>query len=120
MPDYLWLAEDGMKMQVGLRHLRVHVKLRSTINVPDLATQQDHQHADPYSQINRSIRAHGALVTTAVRCLLSMQGYNGSQLWDTAFAVQALAATQLGDQLGDSLAKAGSFIEATQVHCRVA
>jgi squalene cyclase len=43
------------------------------------------------------------------------QGYNGSQLWDTAFAVQALAATQLGDQLGDTLAKAGSFIEATQV-----
>ena len=45
----------------------------------------------------------------------SVQGYNGSQLWDTAFAVQALAATQLGDQLGDSLARAGSFLEATQV-----
>lgn len=43
------------------------------------------------------------------------QGYSGSQLWDTAFAVQALAATQLRDQLGDSLARAGSFLEATQV-----
>jgi squalene cyclase len=48
-------------------------------------------------------------------CTRSKQGYNGSQLWDTAFAVQAIAATQLGDQLGDSLARAGSFLEATQV-----
>lgn len=53
-------------------------------------------------------------VLTSISFLV--QGYSGSQLWDTAFAVQALAATQLGDQLGDSLAKAGSFIEATQVH----
>ncbi len=43
------------------------------------------------------------------------QGYNGSQLWDTAFAVQALGATQLGDHLGDSLKRAASFIEASQV-----
>jgi len=65
LPDYLWLAEDGMKMQ----------------------------------------------------------GYNGSQLWDTAFAVQALAATRLGASLDGALRKAASFIDVTQVsrlpkHCR--
>lgn len=57
VPDYLWVAEDGMKMQ----------------------------------------------------------GYNGSQLWDTAFAVQALAATGLSEHAAHVLRKAHQYIEASQV-----
>ncbi|ELR10814.1 cycloartenol synthase [Acanthamoeba castellanii str. Neff] len=57
VPDYLWLAEDGMKMQ----------------------------------------------------------GYNGSQLWDTAFSVQAIIETGLGDQFQECLQKAYSYIDITQV-----
>ncbi|GAX75143.1 hypothetical protein CEUSTIGMA_g2587.t1 [Chlamydomonas eustigma] len=46
---------------------------------------------------------------------LKMQGYNGSQLWDTSFAVQAIAASGLLDVSTSCLAKAHSFIEASQV-----
>lgn len=56
LPDYLWLAEDGMRMQ----------------------------------------------------------GYNGSQLWDTAFAVQALHAAKLGDSVKSTMRRASKFIVSTQ------
>ncbi|CAI5518301.1 unnamed protein product, partial [Closterium sp. Naga37s-1] len=57
VPDYLWLAEDGMKMQ----------------------------------------------------------GYNGSQLWDTAFAVQALHAAHMMDETHRALKIAHSYLERSQV-----
>ncbi|KAI5070087.1 hypothetical protein GOP47_0014430 [Adiantum capillus-veneris] len=57
IPDYLWVAEDGMKMQ----------------------------------------------------------GYNGSQLWDTSFAVQALISTGLLETCGPMLKKAHHFIDRSQV-----
>eukprot|EP00252_Welwitschia_mirabilis_P023208 TRINITY_DN6518_c0_g1_i1.p1 TRINITY_DN6518_c0_g1~~TRINITY_DN6518_c0_g1_i1.p1 ORF type:complete len:760 (-),score=127.45 TRINITY_DN6518_c0_g1_i1:298-2577(-) len=57
IPDYLWIAEDGMKMQ----------------------------------------------------------GYNGSQLWDTAFATQALVSTNLLEECGPLLKKAHMYVEKTQV-----
>lgn len=57
VPDYLWLAEDGMKMQ----------------------------------------------------------GYNGSQLWDTAFAVQAIAEADMLDVSASCLKKAHAYIDNSQV-----
>ncbi|XP_078434540.1 cycloartenol synthase 1 [Wolffia australiana] len=57
VPDYLWVAEDGMKMQ----------------------------------------------------------GYNGSQLWDTAFTVQAMISTDLYEDYGGALEKAHDYIKASQV-----
>ncbi|XP_076895364.1 cycloartenol synthase 2-like [Bidens hawaiensis] len=57
IPDYLWIAEDGMKMQ----------------------------------------------------------GYNGSQLWDTAFAVQAIIATNLIEDFGPTLKKGHMYIKKSQV-----
>ena len=36
---------------------------------------------------------------------MKMQGYNGSQLWDCAFAVQAIRATGLGSEYGGCLAR---------------
>jgi cycloartenol synthase len=44
-----------------------------------------------------------------------MQGYNGSQLWDASFAVQALISTELLDTCGPMLKKAHNFIDKTQV-----
>ncbi|KAF5941596.1 hypothetical protein HYC85_019238, partial [Camellia sinensis] len=58
--DYLWVAEDGMKMQVFY------------------------------------------------------QGYNGSQLWDVAFAVQAILSTNLVDEYGSMLKKSHEFIKISQ------
>ncbi|KAK9931413.1 hypothetical protein M0R45_018689 [Rubus argutus] len=46
---------------------------------------------------------------------MKMQGYNGSQLWDVALAVQATLATNLVNEYGSVLRKAHSFIKNTQV-----
>ncbi|KAK9931603.1 hypothetical protein M0R45_018875 [Rubus argutus] len=46
---------------------------------------------------------------------MKMQGSNGSQLWDVAFAVQATLATNLVNEYGPVLKKAHSFIKNTQV-----
>jgi len=46
---------------------------------------------------------------------MKMQGYNGSQLWDTTFAVQAIAATGLAAEATGCLRRAGAYIDATQV-----
>jgi 2,3-oxidosqualene cyclase len=46
---------------------------------------------------------------------LKMQGYNSSQLWDTAFAVQAIVATGEVEGCRPMLERAASYIEANQV-----
>ncbi|HXX29227.1 MAG TPA: 2,3-oxidosqualene cyclase [Myxococcaceae bacterium] len=46
---------------------------------------------------------------------LKMNGYNSSELWDTAFAVQAIAATGEAEALRPTLARAHRFIEGQQV-----
>jgi squalene/oxidosqualene cyclase-like protein len=46
---------------------------------------------------------------------VKMQGYNSSQLWDTAFAVQAIVATGRGSELRGALSEASRYIEANQV-----
>ncbi|KAK3032112.1 hypothetical protein RJ639_037416 [Escallonia herrerae] len=46
--------------------------------------------------------------------LMLDMGYNGSQLWDVAFSVQAILATNLDDEYGSMLKKANSFIKVSQ------
>nr|UTE10696.1 cycloartenol synthase [Calotropis procera] len=46
---------------------------------------------------------------------MKMQGYNGSQLWDTAFAVQAIISTNLIEESASTLNKAHKYIKNTQV-----
>jgi len=46
---------------------------------------------------------------------MKMQGYNGSQLWDTSFAVQAITAAGLAHEFGDCLRKAHSYLDVSQV-----
>jgi squalene/oxidosqualene cyclase-like protein len=46
---------------------------------------------------------------------MKMQGYNGSQLWDTAFAVQAIYTTGMTDMAKNVLSNAYKFIDVTQV-----
>ncbi|XP_022755525.1 cycloartenol synthase-like [Durio zibethinus] len=46
---------------------------------------------------------------------MKMQGYNGSQLWDVAFSVQSILATDLVEEYGSMLKKAHNFIKNTQV-----
>ncbi|KAL6575278.1 CRISPR-associated protein 1 [Orobanche minor] len=46
---------------------------------------------------------------------MKMQGYNGSQLWDAAFAVQAIYSTELVEEFGQTIRKAHTFIKNSQV-----
>ncbi|XP_022723277.1 cycloartenol synthase-like isoform X2 [Durio zibethinus] len=41
---------------------------------------------------------------------MKMQGYNGSQLWDTAFALHAIISTGLAEEYGSILRKAHDFV----------
>ncbi len=50
---------------------------------------------------------------------VKMQGYNSSELWDTAFAAQAMMATGRHDEQRDALGAAHRFIEETQVRTDV-
>ncbi|KAK1361098.1 Terpene cyclase/mutase family member [Heracleum sosnowskyi] len=46
---------------------------------------------------------------------MKMQGYNGSQLWDASFAVQAFISTGLAEEYSSTLRKAHMFIKNSQV-----
>ena len=46
---------------------------------------------------------------------MKMQGYNGSQLWDTAFAVQAVVDAGMAAEFPGVLERAGAYLEASQV-----
>lgn len=46
---------------------------------------------------------------------MKMQGYNGSQCWDTAFAIQAIAESGLAQHYPDCLRKAYSYFDRTQI-----
>ncbi|KAL5704253.1 hypothetical protein ACHQM5_022703 [Ranunculus cassubicifolius] len=46
---------------------------------------------------------------------MKMQSYNGSQLWDTAFAVQAIISTNLCDEYYHTLRRAHDYVKASQV-----
>jgi squalene cyclase len=43
-------------------------------------------------------------------------GYNGSQLWDTAFTVQAILATNLIEDFGPTIKLAHGYIKNSQVN----
>lgn len=46
---------------------------------------------------------------------MKMQGYNGSQLWDTSFAVQAIGETGFQEEFAYMLQAANAYIDASQV-----
>lgn len=52
---------------------------------------------------------------------MKMQGYNGSQLWDTAFAAQAFAAAgkEMAQPFVNSLSRAHRYVDITQVRTDV-
>lgn len=46
---------------------------------------------------------------------MKAQGYNGSQLWDTAFGLQAIIATGKHSQFKECLKKGHQYLHNTQV-----
>jgi squalene cyclase len=48
---------------------------------------------------------------------MKMQGYNGSQGWDTSFALQAFSASGMCDEFPEMVAKAYAYLDRTQILC---
>lgn len=46
---------------------------------------------------------------------MKMQGYNGSQCWDTAFAIQAISETGFGHEYPEVIQKAYKYFDRTQI-----
>lgn len=46
---------------------------------------------------------------------MKMQGYNGSQCWDTSFAIQAMSECKLLDTFGETAANVWTYLERTQI-----
>eukprot|EP00605_Chrysophyceae_sp_TOSAG23-4_P001149 GSChrysophyteH1.ASY1.ANO1.1256.1 assembled CDS len=46
---------------------------------------------------------------------MKMQGYNGSQCWDTSFAVQAIVEGNLGDEFPECTKKVYQYLDRTQI-----
>jgi squalene/oxidosqualene cyclase-like protein len=46
---------------------------------------------------------------------MKFQGYNNSQLWDTAFAIQAMLATPFADEARETLKRAHGFVRDNQI-----
>nr|AOE43152.1 cycloartenol synthase [Cavenderia deminutiva] len=46
---------------------------------------------------------------------MKMQGYNGSQLWDTTFAIQAFVESGISHQFPEAMRKANHYLDITQV-----
>ncbi|EGC40360.1 hypothetical protein DICPUDRAFT_74059 [Dictyostelium purpureum] len=46
---------------------------------------------------------------------MKMQGYNGSQLWDTAFTIQAFIETGIANQFPECMKKANEYLDISQV-----
>lgn len=91
--DYLWIAEDGMKMQVWDHTVPSHILLLEAVHL----------------YTNQGLDFEYRHMTNL------MQGYNGSQLWDTAFAVQAIMSTNLIEEFGPTLKKGHMYIKKSQV-----
>lgn len=79
----------------------------------------------PFSHLKQSqfwsciiwVIANLQLCKYAANCFffLLLQGYNGSQSWDTSFAVQAIISTNLAEEFGPALRKAHEYIKDSQV-----
>jgi len=75
-------------------------------------------HASSFSMDSNEVRLHIMRVPDYLWVAedgMKMQGYNGSQCWDTSFAIQAIAECQLLDKIPDVSTKVFSYLEKTQI-----
>ncbi|KAM1413231.1 hypothetical protein ACFXTO_025856 [Malus domestica] len=95
IPDYLWIAEDGMMMQDSYS-----IKLAGTdFKILPISSRL------PLSYLKQSQFGLASLEF----------GYNGSQAWDTSFAIQVIISTNLVEKYGPTLRKAHQYIKDSQV-----
>lgn len=103
IPDYLWVAEDGMKMQVSYCSIKPSKYIFHCNYITGFELHGDHLFHNTYKFF--------ALTHNAV---IRFQSF-GSQEWDAGFAIQALLASDLVDEIGETLRKGHDFIKKSQV-----
>ncbi|KAK6131742.1 hypothetical protein DH2020_034539 [Rehmannia glutinosa] len=101
--DYLWVAEDGMKMQIPSKILEWRRFLGNRNVIP----------SKTWTRGDNGAAQRPCTWTKKKFCV--GKGYNGSQLWDTAFAVQAIVSTNLVEEFGQTLRRAHTYIKNSQV-----
>lgn len=102
--DYM-AAED---LQTNFIDIGPVNKVLNMISAFDVAGEQNHP-----TVMNHMLRVQDYLWVAEDG--MSMQGYNGSQCWDTSFAVQAYYEAQLLDEFPETSQKAWSFLERCQI-----
>jgi len=55
------------------------------------------------------------MIIYGLRRCMKMSGYNGSQLWDAAFATRAILESDLGKLFPETIAKSYQFIDLSQI-----
>lgn len=106
LPDYFWLAEDGLKFQVLLflpflssfLHFSFPTFYKN-IYEKDNNKNNSHDLEDFFEEKTKTIL---------------LQSF-GSQMWDAAFAIQAILACNLNEEYGPTLRRAHEFVKASQV-----
>lgn len=100
VPDYLWLAEDGMKMQVCFLLRQSEFWFCHSFHLEIVAYNE---------KFDVPLEAK-----LSIDSVFSFQSF-GSQIWDCALATQAIMASNMADEYGDSLKKAHFYIKESQV-----
>jgi cycloartenol synthase len=88
--DFLWVGEDGMKVRVKFTCLITPVS--------------------SYASRAKLIFVHKLILHVIVHSKVC-----AGQLWDVAFAVQAILACNNAEEFGSTLKKSHNFIKASQV-----
>lgn len=95
LADYIWVAEDGMKMQVCITISHNVSQVLISVSWLDVFCEP------PKFWLWYFL-------------FIYMQSF-GSQVWDASMAIQALLAGNLNDELGSVLAKGHEFLKKSQV-----
>ena len=98
VPDFLWVGEDGMK-----------VRVKFSCFITPVSVVQNIIFSSHASWIKLKF-VHKLILHAIVHSKVC-----AGQLWDVAFAVQAILACNIAEEFGSTLKKAHNFIKASQV-----
>lgn len=111
-----WLRERAV--EETFRHVAYEDEVTSFIRIGPVNAVLNtacHAERDPHGEaVQRSFTALDQYLWEGDHGL-TMQGYNSSALWDTAFAVQSILATPCAGEFGATLARAHGFIRDNQI-----
>lgn len=99
--DFLWVGEDGMKVRVNVTCFRTAVFVRQNIRSLQICISVTLSNCNVCSKLILHVNVHSKVCA--------------GQLWDVAFAIQAILACNIAEEFGSTLKKAHDFLKASQV-----